>query len=336
MAGEPAAPPRPPGRRLRITVVRALPGLGDLLCAVPALRALAGNEVTYVGLAATRPLVARFGAYVDRFLAFPGWPGIPEAPVDPARIAAFLAAARRRPADLALQLHGSGVASAGFVRSLGAQRAAGYVPPGAPRPGAGWLEWVEAEPEALRPLRLLRHLGLPTAGEALELPLTPADERGAAALGLRRPYAIVHPGSALPDRRWPTERFAAVADGLEARGLEPVLTGTAREAGLVAAVGAAMRAPHRALAGRTTLGAFACAVRDAALVVCNDTGASHVAAAVGTPSVVVFRVTDPARWAPPDAARHRRVHGDAPAAAVLAQADRLLAGPAAPTSPAAR
>jgi ADP-heptose:LPS heptosyltransferase len=310
----------------RVTVLRALPGLGDLLCAVPALRALAaaGHEVTLVGLPQARALVERFG-FVARFLEFPGWPGIPEVELDARRVVAFLAEAQRVPADLALQLHGSGVASAGFVQLLGAARTAGFVPAGGLRPGDGWLTWVEEESEVLRPLRLLEHLGIPAAGTELELPLTNADEREADALDLPRPYAVVHAGSSLPSRRWPAERSAAAADALVERGLTPVLTGTPAEADAVEAVATRMRAPHRTLVGRTSLGAFACVVRDARVVLTNDTGTSHLAAAVRAPSVVLFCVTDPRRWAPLDRERHRALPGTASVEAVLGEADALLA-----------
>ena len=67
-----------------------------------------------------------------------------------------------------------------------------------------------------------------------------------------------------------------------------------------------MQAAVLDLVGRSSLGTTAAVVRRAALVVTNDTGMSHLAAAVGTPSVVVFSVTDPRRWKPPGD-RHRAV-----------------------------
>jgi ADP-heptose:LPS heptosyltransferase len=65
-----------------------------------------------------------------------------------------------------------------------------------------------------------------------------------------------------------------------------------------------MRGSALDLAGRTTLGQFAAVIASLDLLVTNDTGASHVAAATGTPSIVLFGPTDPRRWAPLDLIRH--------------------------------
>lgn len=311
---------------MRIAVLRALPGLGDFLCAVPALRALRGHDVTYVGLPQLRPLATRYGGLIDEYADFPGWPGIPEVELDPARSAEFVRTMQEERFDLALQLHGSGTASAGFVRMLGAQRTGGFHAPGAPAPGDGWLEWVEEESEVLRLLRLLEHLGFETGSADLDFPLEPADERAAAELGLPEPYAVLHPGSSLPDRRWPAERFAAAADALYERGLAPVVTGTAGEAEAVQAVLDRAQLPVVSLLDRTALGTMAAVLRGAAVVVTNDTGTSHLAAAVHAPSVVVHTVTDPERWAPVDRERHRPLRGDVEVRTVLGQVDELLAG----------
>jgi ADP-heptose:LPS heptosyltransferase len=64
-----------------------------------------------------------------------------------------------------------------------------------------------------------------------------------------------------------------------------------------------MRAPGVDLAGRTSLGAYAAVLERAALLVANDTGSAHLAAALGTPSVTLFLSGDPVRWAH-DPARH--------------------------------
>jgi ADP-heptose:LPS heptosyltransferase len=105
-------------------------------------------------------------------------------------------------------------------------------------------------------------------------------------------------------------KFAAVADSLARKGLRVVITGTVDEQDVACAVTAAMSQPAINLAGQTTLGAAAALVSGARLVVTNDTGMSHIAAALRVPSVVVVLGSDPKRWAPLDRGRHRPVMAD--------------------------
>ena len=321
----------------RVAVLRALTGLGDLLCLVPALRALRAGlpdaRLTLVGLPEAAPVVERFPHYVDELVVLPGWPGLPEHEADLAKLVPFLASMQERSFDLALQLHGSGVVSNPLAALLGARHTAGFNLAGqfCPDPRR-FLPYLDHEPEVRRALRLVEHLGLPASDESLEFPLGPDDELALSAVeetaGLAPgSYACVHPGANVAPRRWPTERFAAVADGLARRGLAIVLTGTAGEASLTAAVARAMDTPAIDLAGRTPLGALAALVSKSRLLVANDTGVSHLAGALRTPSVVVFSASDPQRWAPLDQDRHR-VIGPHPAAsvdAVVAEVDHLLA-----------
>ncbi len=310
----------------RVAVVRALK-LGDLLCAVPAFRALRAAlpdaEITLVALAWVRELVDRFDAYLDGFLELPGFPGLPEAATDVGALPAMLADAHARDFDLVLQLHGSGEVTNQLAVLLGGRRTAGFYRPGAfcPDP-ASFIPYPEDEPEPRRPLRLLDALGIPAAGDELEFPVRENDRDELRALPeLRRldgrPYAVVHPG-ARSARPWAAEEFTAVADGLYRRGLSVVLTGSDDERPVTSAVAAAMHAPAVDLAGRTSLGVLAALVESAQIVVCNDTGVSHLAAALRVPSAVVFTTSDARRWAPLDVHRHRVVQ------AALARADDVL------------
>lgn len=300
----------PAGLR-RVVVLRALM-LGDLLCATPALRALRaglpGARIALVGLPWARELVQRLDS-VDEFIELPGWPGLPETrPAPLAQALGFVATMRQRRWDLALQLHGSGAVVNPLLASFGARLNAGFAAPGAPRPAADrrrFVAWPEHGSEVERLLLLTDALGLPRRGTQLDFPLADEDRRRAAALLGEGRWAVVHAGSQLPSRRWAPERFAAVADALADGGLQVVLTGSAAEAPLVAALRQKMRQPALDLAGRTDLWTLGAVVERAALVVCNDTGISHIAAALGTPSVVVASGSDVARWAPRDTNRNR-------------------------------
>jgi ADP-heptose:LPS heptosyltransferase len=298
----------------RIAIFRALQ-LGDMLCAVPALRALRAHvpraRITLIGLPWAAAFVERFADYVDDFIPFPGAAGFPEQTPDPGALPLFFASARARRFDVAIQLHGSGECSNPVVLALGARRCAGFVRESAVPP-PGFLRWPDGEPEIRRYLRLMAHLGVPLKGSALEFPLAGTDweEYGALAdaHGLKPGrYMCVHPGARLLTRRWPPDRFAAVADEL-ADAARIVITGSADERELAGRVERAMRRPALNLAGKTRLGSLAALIAGSRMLLCNDTGVSHVAAALGTSSVVISSGTDVRRWAPLDAQRHRFIY----------------------------
>ena len=104
-----------------------------------------------------------------------------------------------------------------------------------------------------------------------------------------------------------------------------MLTGTAAEAELTRAVARESEVPLLDLAGRTGLGALAALLQGACLLVSNDTGVSHVAAALRVPSVIISTGDNPERWAPIDVRRHRVLCSDAGVspAEVIAQVDDL-------------
>lgn len=103
------------------------------------------------------------------------------------------------------------------------------------------------------------------------------------------PFALLIPGSS-PDRtdkRWPVDRYAALAERLADRGMTPVVLGGAGEADLAARIRA--QCPQAVdLTGRTGLADIAGLARRAACAVGNDTGPTHLVGAVGTPSLVLL------------------------------------------------
>lgn len=332
---------RPLFHRLDIAsaiVFRAL-HLGDMLCAVPALRALRASlpkaRITLVGLPWARQFARRFQHYVDDFVAFPGHPLLPGQERRQAELAPFYAALRGRDATLALQLHGNCAASNEIASGFGARVTAGYCAGKAvatehmmlyPYPEVG------AEPERL--LRLVERLGAASAGEHLEFPLAQEDRAELAVSGIGAGleggnYICIHPGAYGRAQCWPPQRFAEVADRLAAEfGVAVVLTGSARQAALAREVAACMQAKPVNAAAMLSIGAMAALMKNARLLVCNDGGVSHLAAGLRLKSVVIFSRPDIARWAPLDRERHRCIWDpDAQrAAAVLQHARALLAG----------
>ncbi len=304
-------------RPRRIAVLRALQ-LGDLLCAVPAFRALRTAlphaHITFIGLPWARTFAERFDHYFDAFMEFPGYPGLPERRPDLRRVPEFLADAQRAQFDLVLQLHGCGTITNPLAVLLGGRRNAGFFVPGqfCPDPER-FLAYPASVPEVWRHLRLMDFLGIPPQGEDLEFPLHEEDEQELHAIGgadelQPGTYACIHPGARAAARRWPPGCFAAVADALAGEGLRIVLTGSADEGRLTTAVAHAMRTPALDLAGRTSLGSLAALLAGARLLVCNDTGVSHLAAALRVPSVVVLHgLSELEAWTPRDRQQHRVV-----------------------------
>jgi ADP-heptose:LPS heptosyltransferase len=163
--------------------------------------------------------------------------------------------------------------------------------------------------EVHRCLRLMEHLSAPTRGDHLEFPLRASDCQRLGTL-LREArfeadgYVCIHPGASVPERRWTAPHFGAVAQSLLDMGFQVILTGSKDETNLTHAVNTATAQRCSDLAGRTDLGTLAALYRNARLLVCNDTGVSHLAAALQLPSIVLSTSGNPARWAPQDAERH--------------------------------
>ena len=153
-------------------------------------------------------------------------------------------------------------------------------------------------------LHLLRVVGVETS--RVEFPI--ADVASGALDGIRReigpgPFALINPGAAWPNKRWPAARFGEVAAFLrDVHGLPSVVLWGPGEEPLAQAVVAASSGAARA-APPTEVPDLVALSRQAALMVSGDTGPLHIAAAVGTPVVALFGPTNPQRngpWAAAD------------------------------------
>ena len=315
-----------------IALFRAL-HLGDLLCTVPAFRALRTAfphaTIVLIGLPWASAFVERFSCYLDEFVEFPGYAGLPEQEPDYPRLTEFLAAMRKRQFDWFVQMQGNGSFVNDLVRLCGARKSWGFAQePGGLAPG--FIPYPNDCSEIHRHLRLLNHAGVPSQGDHLELPLTAEDQMEFGSLPhadmlLPDRFACIHPGGRGIARRWGIEGFIQVARRLAQRGLTIALTGVAEERPLTEELRRALPGGTIDLSGLTTLGSMGVLLSRARLLIANDTGVSHIAAALRTPSVVLSVGSDPIRWNPLDAARHRVLDGTtASAEDVLAEADDLL------------
>ncbi|HEX2044259.1 MAG TPA: glycosyltransferase family 9 protein [Gaiellaceae bacterium] len=277
---------------------------------VPALRALRAafpdERLVLAAPAALAPLAALTGAVdavVDTAPLRPLGPGL-------------------HGADLAVNLHGRGPESHRILLASRPRRLLAFEHPDV-RESRGLPAWRAEEHEVERWCRLLRETGIPADPDDLALAppavRVPPDAAGA---------TIVHPGAASPARRWPPERFAAVARAERARGRRVLVTGGNDEVAPARRVaGLAGLSEEAVLAGRTSPLELAALVAAAGRVVCGDTGVAHLATALATPSVILFGPTSPALWGPPPGrSRHRALwagrtgdpHASAPDAGLLA------------------
>jgi ADP-heptose:LPS heptosyltransferase len=298
----------------RVLLFRALQ-LGDLLCAVPMFRALRAAlpdaEIVLLGLSWSRQLVERYPDYLDGFREFPGYPGLPERTPALARIPTFLREMQAEQFDLAIQAHGSGSVVNPLTALFGAKQCGGFYVRGeyCPDPER-FVPWPETGLEIRRLLCLTQFLGIPPQGENLEFPLRPSDYRslfGIPEARNLRPgnFVCIHPGASVPERRWPVERFIEVARWLKVQGMRVVLTGTTQELSLTKEIEESLKGTSLNLAGKTELGALAALLHGANMVICNDTGISHLADALRVPSVVISTGNNPDRWAPINNKIHR-------------------------------
>jgi len=307
----------PPPRR--VAVFRAL-NLGDLLCTVPAFRALRealpDASISLIGLESARPVVARFGQYLDELILFPGDPAFPEQAVRSAELPDFYRDMAARDFDLALQWHGSGARSNAIVEAMAPRRWGGFVPDIVREQPGRLMAWPDSMPEIRRYLAQLAYMGIPAADDTLEFPLAATDEAEAGAVAQAERMVLhrsvfIHPGARLASRRWPLSRYAEVARALSDDGWRIALTGSKDEQSLASDLQTLIGdvgEPVTNLCGKTSLGALAVLLRRGRLLICNDTGISHVAAAVGAPSVVVASGSDVARWAPTNGRLHTVLH----------------------------
>lgn len=341
-----AAPPIAPEaframRFERILVIRQQNQMGDMMLAIPALRAV---RETYPGArigVLTSTLnrgVLENSPYVDDVFTYrkrrpSGTPGL-------------IHALRARRFDLAIVLH---TVSFSFTSLALAVLSGAKVRIGSTSRGIGdsltgtWLNLTLPLPsdaelarmnEAEHNLYPLRAAGITTDDIAPRLVPGPESEtwaEGAAKAswpeGTLR--LAVHPGAGKLQNIWPAERFASVVNALRARHrLSLVVVEGPADADAVRAFEAIADVPATVVRGRSILD-VAALLRRADLVLCNDTGVMHVAAAAGATVLAVFGPTDPFRWAPRNPGLHvvrapDGVLGTLTAEAVTARAEALV------------
>ena len=288
---------------MRTLCVR-LDSVGDVLVTGPAVRAVAAHSAHVTLLAGPRGReAASLLPGVDEVVVWScPWIDPTPAPVNPDEMSALvarLAAGRYDRALIFTSFHQSPLPTALLLR-LARVPWIGAISEDYPGSLLDLRHRVPKDiPEPERALSLCEAAGMPLpASDSPELRLVESlpDVRH---LVPDEKYVVLHPGTSVPARAWPVDRFRETARLLAADGHHVVVTGTAAEAPLSAEVARAAGAQGTDLAGRTSLASLAAVIAGAEVLVVGNTGPAHLAAAVGTPVVSLFAPTVPAvRWAP--------------------------------------
>ena len=152
-------------------------------------------------------------------------------------------------------------------------------------------------------LKIIQAAGASDFGVEFVFPENPDAEDSIGKLlasrGIQDNYAVLISGSVHQDKCWPPERFAQLADRISSQyGLSIIATGSASEAKIVDKVKEKANVPIVSLAGQTSLSQLVALLKRAKLIVSNDTGPGHIAAALGVPLVLMFGRANPIRLGP--------------------------------------
>ncbi|MEZ5290852.1 MAG: glycosyltransferase family 9 protein [Vicinamibacterales bacterium] len=301
----------------RVLLVR-MGALGDIVHALPVVAALRRArpdvevdwlvDARYEGILAlveglSRRIVVRAAAREDdgATVRFPGLTGL-------AGAVGFL---RRRGYAAAIDLQGL-LKSSVFARLSGARRVVGFERSALREPAARWFhsEQVTVDDRGhvvSKNLAALAALGVTAAGVEFPWASAPSAVVGEVTASVRlhdgAGFALLNPGAAWENKRWPPERFGRLAAALaERHRLVSIVTWGPGERERAEAVAAASGG-HALVSPPTTLADVLALARAAALCVSGDTGPLHLAASVGTPLVGLFGPTRPERngpWRPED------------------------------------
>lgn len=295
-------------RATRLLCVR-LDALGDVLMTTPALRALKeavpGRRLTLLTSPAGAAVAPLLPMVDDTWVYEAPWmkaTGARDTRADEAMIAR-LRSGRFDAAVIFTVFSQNPLPSALLCWLAGIPRRAAYCRENPYQLLSDWLPEpdtpTQTRHEVQRQIDLVRTLGAVPRQEPLVLQLPPAAQREARealrTIGVRPGdnFIVVHPGANAASRRYPEEGYARVAEGLQAAGHTVVFTGSREEEELVARVRAAMRRPGESLAGALDLAGLCALISLAPLIVTNNSGPAHIAAAVGTPVVDLYALTNP-------------------------------------------
>jgi lipopolysaccharide heptosyltransferase II len=286
-----------------------LDSMGDVVMTGPAIRALGGLPPTAPRRTITL-LTSPSGAGVAPMLPdvddaivyrAPWMPGGATDPAADLRVIERLAARAFDAAVIFTAVTQSALPAATMCRLAGIPLRAAYVRENPYSMVTDWLPDDGGEPaqhEVVRQLALASALGGSTDDDRLALALPPGtldvaiDTLAAAGIGPDEPTIVFHPGARASSRRYDPTSFAAAADALASEGWRIVVTGSVADGDVVRAMVDAMRSVPADLCGVLSLPVLVATIANANAIVTNNTGPAHLAAAVQTPVVDLYALTN--------------------------------------------
>jgi len=299
-------------RAQRILIIR-LDNLGDVILATPAIHAIRARLPSARLTLLASPSGAQVAALdpdLDEVIVYRAPWMDPDHLLsqDPSREASMVAHLRRRGFDGAIiftSYHQSPLPAAYLSYQAGVplRHAASIDGPGS------LLTSRHRHPEKImheveRGLDLVGGLGFEPSGDDLRIEPHAADHARMNALIARcradGPVVVIHPGCTCPSRTYPPDRYVEVARALQREFAAQIFwTGAGSDAPIVEQIRQALANPGISLVGQTSLSSLAALLAQADLAITNNTGPMHLAAAVQTPVVVLFALTNPpAEWHP--------------------------------------
>jgi ADP-heptose:LPS heptosyltransferase len=296
----------------KIAVLRSN-GIGDFIFAIPALEALRQSypqaEIVLLASDWHAAFLKNRPGPVDRVIVIPksrGVNGPEDGEEDPQELERFFDAMSQEKFDMAIQMHGGGRYSNPFIRKLGAKLTVGACSEDA-LPLDRCVPYLYYQMEILRYLEIVSLVGAYSSYYEPRIFVTDEDLQTALehAPESPEPLAVLNPGAGDPRRRWPTSKFAKVGDALASVGARIVVIGAEWDRGIVQEVCNAMSADSQDLSGKLDLSALTGLLSRANLVVSNDSGPLHLAAAVGAPTVGIYWCGNMITAGPLTRSRHR-------------------------------
>ena len=297
-----------------------LDNLGDVLMTTPALAAirhvLPGARLTLLGSRSARVLAPHL-AIVDEVMSYDApWVRGPRGTLaDDRRFIDDLAAREFHAAVIFTVCTQSALPAAAMCRLAGIPLRLAHCRENPYDLLTHWVGDLEVVRDGMRheverQRALVRSVGFDAPSDRLLLNLREADVSSVrhklrmSGIHPGSPFVVMHPGATAASRRYPPGRFGQAADLLtDIAGVPTVFAGDGDDVALVEAARAGMSTASCSLAGELTFGELAALIAEADVLVCNNSGPAHVAAALGTPVVVLYALTNPQHtpWGVPSA-----------------------------------